>query len=278
MRVSMNRRVTRWILGLVLVGCVGTALAQIRTGDPSGQPVMVLGEELEYRVSYSFFNIGIIRTRITDRWERDGRVIYRADVFMDSNPGLSWLVDLHMLFRGTVDAEAFSYGWLSEDSTSSGVDFRAMEFDYPRGKMYYEWGRRPHRGVNVVAGRDTVPVKDRSVDGMSLLFFARENVRQPRSWRVPTFVDNREGITEFTFRDKREDLHIDAVNYPVRTVWFDGTAKFVGVFGLTGGFEGWFSDDEARIPIVGRLKVILGSVKVELIKWKRGAWMPPRGK
>lgn len=273
----MKGGLARWLLGLAVVGWVATATAQTRSADPSGRPVLMVGEELEYRVSYSFFNIGIIKTRVTDRWERDGRTVYRAEVFMDSDPALSWLVDLHMLFRGTVDGEAFSYSWLSEDSTSSGVDFRTMEFDYLRGKMYYAWGRRAHRGANVVAGRDTVPIRERSVDGMSLLFFARENVRQPRSWRIPTFVDNREGITEIHFRDKREELEIDAVTYPVRTVWFNGTAKFVGVFGLTGGFEGWFSDDEARIPIVGRLKVILGSVKVELIKWKRGSWAPPRG-
>jgi hypothetical protein len=274
----MKGGMARWIVGLLVVSWTAVAVAQPRTVDPSGRSVLMVGEELEYRVSYSFFNIGIIKTRVTDRFERDGRVIYRAEVFMDSDPALSWLVDLHMMFRGTVDAEAFSYTWLSEDSTSSGVDFRTMEFDYPKGKMYYAWGRRPHRGKNVVAGRDTVPIRDRSVDGMSLLFFARENVRQPRSWRIPTFVDNHEGITEINFRDKREDLDIDAVDYPVRTLWFDGTAKFVGVFGLTGGFEGWFSDDEARIPIVGRLKVILGSVKVELIRWKRGSWAPPKGK
>ncbi|MCU0453298.1 MAG: DUF3108 domain-containing protein [Bacteroidetes bacterium] len=269
---------SRWVVALGLAACVAAASAQPKSVDPTGRPVLMVGEELEYRVSYSFFHIGTIRTKVTDRWERDGRVIYRAEVLMDSDPALSWLVDLHMLFRGTIDGEAFSYTWLSEDSTSTGVDFRTMEFDYPRGKMYYAWGRRPHRGSNIVAGRDTVPIRDRSVDGMSLLFFARENARHPRTWRIPTFVDNREGITEFFFRDKREDLKIDAVEYPVRTVWFDGTAKFVGVFGLTGGFEAWFSDDEARIPIVGRLKVILGSVKVELIKWKRGSWAPPRGK
>jgi hypothetical protein len=274
----MNGGLARWMLGLVMLGWAASASAQARSADPSGRPVFHVGEELEYRVSYSFFNIGVIKTRVTDRLERDGRTVYRAEVFMDSNPALSWLVDLHMLFRGTVDEQAFSHSWLNEDSSATGVGFRTMEFDYARGKMYYTWGSRPHGGRDVVAGRDTVPIRERSVDGMSLLFFARENVRQPRSWRIPTFVDNREGITEIHFRDKREDLRIDTFPHPVRTVWFDGTAKFVGVFGLTGGFEGWFSDDEARIPIVGRLKVILGSVKVELIKWKRGSWSPPRGK
>jgi hypothetical protein len=71
-------------------------------------------------------------------------------------------------------------------------------------------------------------------------------------------------------------MDIDAVDYPVDVVRFDGRADFVGVFGLTGGFEGWFSNDDASIPITARMKVILGSIKVELTKWKRGNWAPPK--
>jgi len=53
-------------------------------------------------------------------------------------------------------------------------------------------------------------------------------------------------------------------------------ANFVGVFGLTGGFDGVFSNDGAGIPITARLKVILGSIKVELKNWKRDNWIPPK--
>lgn len=244
------------------------------TAVPMG-PVLVLGEELEYRVSYSFFTIGTIKVRVTDRWERAGRVLYRAEILMDSNPSLSWLADVHIRFYGTMDQEAFSYSWVSDDSSTSIVEFRTMEFDYAKGRMYYARGRRPPGGKNTVLGRDTIAIRDRSQDGMSLLFFAREHVHDGRPWRIPTFVDNREAATQINFRGKRETVDIDAVDRPVRTVTFDGLANFVGVFGLTGGFEGWFSDDDARIPIIGRMKVILGSVKVELTKWNRGSWSPP---
>jgi hypothetical protein len=69
---------------------------------------------------------------------------------------------------------------------------------------------------------------------------------------------------------------VDAIKYPVDVVHFEGEAGFVGIFGLTGGFEGWFSNDAAQVPILARMKVILGSVKIELIKWKRAGWTPPR--
>jgi hypothetical protein len=68
------------------------------------------------------------------------------------------------------------------------------------------------------------------------------------------------------------------VDYPVDVVHFDGNMDFVGIFGLTGGFEGWFSNDEARVPILAKMKVLIGSVTVELMKWTRPGWNPPRGK
>ena len=58
-------------------------------------------------------------------------------------------------------------------------------------------------------------------------------------------------------------------HYPVRVLEVEGSANAVGVYGMTGDFTGWFSDDEAAVLIKGRLKVLLGSVTVELIQWDR---------
>jgi hypothetical protein len=93
---------------------------------------------------------------------------------------------------------------------------------------------------------------------------------------VPTFVNEKKVNTYINFMGKVGSTEIDAVKYPIRTVELGGTVDFVGIFGLTGGYQGWFSDDEAAIPIVARMKVILGSVYIELKKWNRPGWTPPR--
>ena len=56
----------------------------------------------------------------------------------------------------------------------------------------------------------------------------------------------------------------------------DGSTDFISVFGLTGYFEGWFSNDEASIPIVAKMKVIIGNVTLKLKSWKRAGWNPPK--
>jgi hypothetical protein len=93
---------------------------------------------------------------------------------------------------------------------------------------------------------------------------------------VPTFIENKKVNTFINFKNSVTDVNIDAVDYPVEVVEFDGKADYVGVFGLTGGFSGQFSNDDARIPIVARMNVILGSIKVELKSWKREGWHPPK--
>jgi hypothetical protein len=67
------------------------------------------------------------------------------------------------------------------------------------------------------------------------------------------------------------------VEYPVDVVKFEGVAEFKGIFGLTGEFTGWFSNDDARVPIKANMEVIIGSVTIELMQWKRAGWLPPRG-
>jgi hypothetical protein len=240
-----------------------------------GELMLQVGEELEYSVHYSFFNIGTIRFKVTDKEERNGRTVYRAYAFMDSNPSLSWLKDLHVKFYSEIDQDAFSYGWVSEDSTSKKVTYRKMRFDYENKKMYFEWGEKLSSGEQKKGGDDTITTTSGCQDGLSLFYYARQHALESRKNRIPTFIDTNEVMTNINFGIENLSEEIDAVDYPVDVVKLDGRAEFVGVFGLTGEFEGVFSNDNAGIPITARLKVMLGSVRVELRKWKRGNWVPP---
>jgi hypothetical protein len=98
----------------------------------------------------------------------------------------------------------------------------------------------------------------------------------PQKLNIPTVVNEKKGNTFINFTGERTDETIDAVDYPIDLIHFEGQAGFVGVAGLTGGFEGWFSNDAARVPVIAKMKVLLGNVRIELMKWKRAGWDPPR--
>jgi hypothetical protein len=94
---------------------------------------------------------------------------------------------------------------------------------------------------------------------------------------IPCLVTEQKVNTYIDFTNQqRQTVTLDAVDYPVDVIGFEGTAEFVGIFGLTGDFEGWFSNDDARIPIVAKMKVIIGSVTLDLVSWNRPGWTPPR--
>jgi hypothetical protein len=114
-------------------------------------------------------------------------------------------------------------------------------------------------------------------DGLSLFFFARDKLLSGQQFNVPTLIKEQKANSFLDFRNERTSVEVDAIDYPVDVVHFDGHLDFVGIFGLTGGFEGWFSNDEARVPIMAKMKVLIGSVTVELMKWNRQGWTPPRG-
>lgn len=238
--------------------------------------MLQVGEELEYKVSYSFFTIGTIRIQVKDKDQRNGRTVYKANAIIDSNPSLDWLVELHIRFATQMDEDVFSYSWVGDDSSKKEVNFRRFNFDYDRNRLLYERGKKLSTGERKVESADTIQVKEKCQDGFSLFFYAREHVLEKKQVNIPTFIENKQVSTFIDFLKERTDMDIDAVDYPVDVIKFEGKADYVGVFGMTGGFRGWFSNDDARIPIVARMNVILGSIKIQLTKWNRPRWQPPK--
>ena len=164
----------------------------------------------------------------------------------------------------------FAVDWLRD-----GVAAEARyTFDYQRHAAILEKGRYD----TAVTKRDTLRVERVYQDGLSLFFFARDQLFSGRSQTVPTMINEKPAVTRINFSGKRDEVEIDAVDYPVDVVSFEGTADFTGIYGMSGDFEGWFSNDEARIPILAKMKVIIGSVTIELTRWTRTGWSPPRAK
>jgi hypothetical protein len=270
-------------MALIAVGLTGTDGPFSRGASPeasryffqSSQQVLQVGEHLEYKVSYAFFNLGKIIVKVTDKEERNGRTVYRTKAIIDSAPGLPF-VDLHIRFTSEFDEDLFSYQWIAEDSTEDEIVMRRLSFDYERNRVLVEKGKKQPDGSFLVERIDTSAITEKCQDGFSLFYFARTNVLQKKTMNVPTFIEKEQVNTFFEFTNTLEEEEIDSVDYPIEVVDFEGRADFVGVFGLTGGFQGRFTNDAARVPIVAWMNVILGSIKVTLARWERPGWVAPK--
>jgi hypothetical protein len=278
--------IRRAILVLILVACSSFQFHPSTENPPaqterisdsshvqhSPSDFLQVGEELHYRVSFWFIGLGEIKLKLTDKFEEGGRTLYRAQVHVDSYEGNPF-VHLHEFYQSEFDStfypRRFDGRWLV-DTTWHYVKY---DFRPDSNEVFIERGLYD---PPTVEKRDTVQLKGRYQDGLSLLYFARGYVGSGLKTVVHTFIKEKPGRTYFDFTNETDDEGIDSVSYHVDVLKFKGEADWVGMFGLTGGFEGKFSNDEAHVPIVASMKVIIGSVKVQLQDWKRKGWCPPR--
>jgi hypothetical protein len=234
--------------------------------------IFYVGEELTYEVSYSIFTLGTIKIQVLDKTVKNGRPIYRAKAFIDSHTKIPF-VNIHYVFYSEDDTDLYSHYFSGMDTKDpKNTYYSDYDFRYDLDRVFYRTGVRQTQSI-FKKGEDTLWMPTQ--DGLSLFYYARGHVHQQSIVDVPTYVDEKLVNTHINFLNKKSTVTINAVKYPVRAVELDGNADFVGIFGMTGAFHGWFSDDAAAIPIVATMKVILGSVHIELIKWNRPGWNPP---
>ena len=113
-------------------------------------------------------------------------------------------------------------------------------------------------------------------DGLSIFYYARYNTNKNESQYVPVVMNADTSLMKIDFSSKNTDVSVGEVDYDISSVYLEGFAYFTAVFGMTGDFSGWFSNDGARIPLKAKLKVKIGNVTLELKSWKRKNWSPPK--
>jgi hypothetical protein len=237
--------------------------------------VILEGEDLLYEVSWWAIKIGQIRIKVMESKVSGDTISYTAAAFIDSY-NLPF-VDLHSVTSTRMDSTLYC-------SFAKAVERRGEKWwvlkHYPephKKRIIIEnvWQREMDGQPLGVSQFDTLVLGGLVQDGLSILYFARANAHSHKMIRVPTIVYRTLGSTLLTFENRKTNVEIEALDAPVSVTHFDGKAEFEGIFGLTGNFEGWVSDDEASVPIKAKLGVILGSVNIELKEWKRPGWKPP---
>lgn len=250
---------------------------QERTQVGSQQGVIVEGEDLLYEVTWWIFKIGQVRIKTLESKVRDGELRHTAVAFIDSYEGLPF-VDLHAITYAIMDSLFYSHGTRFAEKKNNEWWIMNTEYDFSRNIVITEETRQKDllSPSYVPSTYDTIAIDShRMIDGLSILYFARGNVHTVQSVYVPTIIYKTVSSTLFHFSNKGTTVQIKALDKPIAATELRGKALYKGIFGFTGEFRGWFSQDEAAVPLKGKLRVILGSIDIELIKWERNNWTPP---
>lgn len=229
------------------------------------------GEELQYEISY----LGVKLCKIvvtTHGKDKFGNVIVqkvRAKIDTYSIPYVSFtgtfeslldpaLTHSHQL---TINSKLMKQPW----------ETQKVVFDYAKGvAIHGKW----HGSSQIYD--DKFAIKGKWNDPISLIFLTRQYSSIKRRISVPTIMDVRKFNVTIDLTGKKESVSISAINYPIKSVYLTAKADWKGVYGLSGMAEAWFSDDAARVPLKAKVDMKIGSVTIELVKWKRQGWLPPK--
>jgi len=240
------------------------------TVTPSVQNAIVDGgEELVYEVSWTFFKLGTVRLRTFPN--------YTATAYVDSYEGLPF-VDLHAIHETVMDSSFFSRGSRSIEKKGDSWWGLNYVYDLPDKRLVVEetYQKEVQSPPYKRQVQDTLLLPSSSfLDGLSIGYYPRLMLRSGKTVDVPTVLYGKVGISTFHFSESKTSEMIEALEEPIRVIEVDGRTTVEGIFGMTGDFKGWFTDDSARVPIKGKLQVLIGNVTLELIQWKRARWSPP---
>ena len=253
--------------------------ADARSADaPTSTHVIEDGENLLYEVRWTLFKLGTVRLKSLQTTRHQGISHYTTVGYIDSDERLPF-VNLHSIITTEMDSSFSSCNARSLEWTNDEWWGMHYTYDSTRSRCFVEetWQQDLNEAPYKRLQRDTLRITGNYVqDGLSLVYFARAHVHDTDTLRVPIIAYGKSGWTTFYFDGRRGTEEIDAHGTPIRVVGFTGWLDVEGIFGLTGEFRGWFSDDPAAVPIKAQLKVVLGNVNVELVQWTRKGWTPPR--
>jgi len=232
------------------------------------------GEELIYDVYYSFINIGWAKfntTRITGH-----KNLYKCEAVLKSNEALPFVtVDYYFISEIEVfDNYIRPLKFTGKEFKDGGQSVLTYDFKYDSSKVYIK-----KIGFNgSVEYEKVMPLGEVYQDGLSIFYFARFNFFSTKSVDVPVLINQDSSSIHINFNNSKTGVDISEADYDISSVYLEGMTNYEFVFGLTGDFSGWFTNDEARIPVKAKLKVKIGSVTLELKAWKRKGWSLPEYK
>jgi hypothetical protein len=268
----------RFLILIILSGSVlycqpKSQIVEIKSGFFSEKEFEV-GEELTYVVKYSVMNLGEVRLKVKDKKTINGKTFYITYAYIDSYSGVPF-VNLHQIYQSYVDENLYSDYFKALVMGDEYTAYTEYNFDYNKSMIHVKKGK-----VNPpqVWTDSSTSADKKYQDGLSIFYYARMNTGQNKSVNVPCFVTEDKVYTTINFHKNVEGVSIDAVDYEIACVRLDGETDFISIFGLTGYFEGWFTDDSAAIPVIAKMKVIIGNITLELKSWKREGWNPPEYK
>ena len=219
-----------------------------------------------------FIELGELRFKVLERIDDKNKTYFRTMVFIDSYPGIPF-VDLHDIYESNYDVNDYSVYFKAVRKLNEKYYFTFYTVNEQSNRIEIKKGLLSPFKIYTDSSCDFT---HRYQDGLSLFYYARRNAGKKEKRDIECFIDEKYVQVDMNFDDEPERVENSYIDYAVECIKIDGKINFESIFGLTGDYSGWFSDDDCFVPVLAKLNVIIGQITLQLKSWHKPGWKPPK--
>lgn len=220
------------------------------------------GEKLTFEISYGFVTAGEAVMEIDKDFQTmNGRKCYDIRFYVNSTSSFDWVYKVRDFYRTYVDAEGL-FPWRFEQHIKEGNyqrDFEAI-FDQQNLKAKTFTGEKDPKKFE---GEFDIPMYVQ--DAMSAFYYARTFDYSKMITGEITMIQN-------FYKDKTYPLEVkylgkETIEVPAgefRCIKVEPLVQEGGLFKSEGSIVVWMTDDERKMPVKVKTKVLIGSIDANL--------------
>jgi len=231
---------------------------------PEGQEVLPpvtqpfrAGESLKFSVSYGFINAGAAYLEVPEVREWNGRPVYQLLARAESNRFFSGIYKVRNRIESFWDSAGhFSLRYAENRREGKHRAQSEIVFDYAKQEARYHDGQ-------------TFPIPPEVQDALSSFYYTR-TMALPLGGSV--YFDYHASRKSVPLEVKvlgREQIETPAGRFDCIVI--EPLLKAGGIFKNKGRLVIWLTDDERRMPVLMKSKVLIGSISATLVEMKPGA-------
>jgi hypothetical protein len=215
-----------------------------------------VGEKLTFDVKYGFVTAGVATFEIPKIKKISGREVYQVVFQVSSVPSFDWFFKVRDRYETYLDAEGM-FPWRFEQHIREGKysrDFSAF-FDQKKGK------------AKTSEGEYDIPKNVNDI--VSAFYFVRtqdlSGLKKGQKIHLENFYKNKVYPLDVVYHGK-EKVDVGAGTF--ECILVEPLVQEGGLFKSEGSILIWLSNDELRLPVKVKTKVIIGSIDAELTKYE----------
>jgi len=215
-----------------------------------------VGEKLTFNINYGFVTAGVAIMQIPEFQKISGRETYHIDFKVNTTSAFDLFYKVRDRYSTYLDVKGM-FPWRFEQHIREGNytrDFSAF-FDQRRGKVYTSEGS--YKTVKNV------------LDIISAFYFVRTvnfKLYSPGdTLHLHNFYKDKTFPLDVIYRGK-EKVDVDAGTF--NCIIVEPRIKQGGLFKSEGSILVWLTDDEIKMPVRVKSKIVIGSILADLTKYE----------